>query len=81
MARLRISTSFQHVSLNDQKAGNRDGPSVIHRGQLIFRDSYLQCIPREPVDDVAANWILFSWYTDNSSLPKDKRKMQKDKAA
>ena len=22
-ARLRISTSFQHVSLNDQKSGNR----------------------------------------------------------
>ena len=58
-----------------------DGPPVIRRGQLIFRDPYLQCIPREPVDDVAANWILFSWYTDDSSFPKDKRKMQKLEAA
>jgi len=62
------------VSLNryDRKSRN---------GQIIFRDPYLQCIPGEPVDNVVANWILFSWYTDNCSFSKDKRKMQKYKAA
>ena len=51
--------------------------TMVHWGQTIFRDPYLQCISREPVHTFSTNWILFSWYSDNASFPKDKRKMQK----
>ena len=68
-----MSTSFLHVSL---KIIINPG-TVDHRGQLTFRDAYLQCFSREPAHAIAANWILSSWYTDNSSFPKDTRKMQK----
>ena len=44
---------------------------------LYFRDANLQCFSRKSIDTFPAIWILFTWYTDNSSFPENERKMQK----